>query len=89
MIFGAIGMGFWWLAERLPGPPAVTFALLGGLVSLPGHLVGFYGLGMGEKVPVLQGVSVTSALVFGIFEFIVYWLAIILVAAGVARAPRA
>jgi hypothetical protein len=86
VMFGAIGMGFWWLARRLPGPPAVAFCLLGGLVSLPGHLFGIHGRGMLEKVPVLQGVSVVSALVFGIFEFIVYWVVIVLAAAALGRA---
>jgi len=81
LLFGAVGMGIWWLALRLPGYPVVNFCLLGGLVSLPGHLWAIYGRAMLDKVPLLQTVSPASALVFGIFEFIVYWSFILVIAA--------
>lgn len=84
-MFAGAALGLWWLARKLPGVPAVTFCLLGGLVSLPGHLFAFYGRGMLDKVPVLHGVSVSSALVFGVFEFITYWAGILLVASGLKR----
>ena len=85
-MFAVTALGLWWVARKLPGAPAATFCLLGGLVSLPGHLFAFYGRGMLEKVPVLQGVSVASALVFGVFEFIAYWGVILLAAAALGRA---
>jgi len=80
LIYGASGLGLWWLARILPGNPVVSFCLLGGLISLPGHLWAIYGLRMLEKVPILQGVSPASALVFGLFEFIFYWGIIIAIA---------
>jgi hypothetical protein len=91
LLFGAIAVGFWWLAQRIPGRAVVNFCLLGGLVSLAGHSIAFFAFGMLEKVPVLRGVSAASALVFGIAEFIVYWSAIVLVAAALSALwhPRA
>lgn len=80
LIFGVSGLALCWLALRLPGNPVVSFCLLGGLVSLPGHLWAIYGRRMLEKVPVLQGVSPASALVFGVFEFIFYWSTIMVIA---------
>jgi hypothetical protein len=85
-LFGGAGMGMWWLAGRLRRAPSILFCALGGLVSLPGHLFAIYGRGMLETVPVLQGVSPASALVFGIFEFMIYWAVILLAAAGIDRA---
>ncbi len=79
-IFGAIGLALWWLALRLPGNPVLSFCLLGGLVSVPGHLWAIYGRRMLEKVPLLQDVSPSSALVFGVPEFIFYWGIIMVVA---------
>jgi len=80
LLYGAVGLGIWWLALRLAGNPVLSFLLLGGLSSLPGHLWAFYGRGMLEKVPMLRGVSVAAMLVFGIFEFIIYWSLILIIA---------
>ncbi|MGE5140158.1 MAG: hypothetical protein ACM3JD_11900 [Rudaea sp.] len=63
---------FWWLAQRLPGNPFVTFCLLGGLESIPEHLFGIYYLGI-LQLPVLQGETTPSILGFAIFEYILYW----------------
>jgi hypothetical protein len=73
LLYGAIALALWWLALRLPGNPVVNFALLGGLESVLEHLLGIYGLGILDKVPILQGVRPTSALVFAFFEYIFYW----------------
>jgi hypothetical protein len=80
LLFGSAGLALWWLALRLPGNPVASFCLLGGLVSLPGHLWAIYGRRMLEKVPILQGVSPSSALVFGVPEFILYWSMIMVIA---------
>ncbi|MBI3664127.1 MAG: hypothetical protein HY234_13905 [Acidobacteria bacterium] len=71
--FGIFAATFWWLALRLPGRPAATFPLLGVLLSLPAHSIAIYGLGVLAKVPILQGVSRASVLVFGTLEHILYW----------------
>jgi len=85
LMYGACGFALWWVALRLPGNPVVSFCLLGGLISLPGHLWAIYGRRMLEKVPLLQGVSPASALVFGVFEFIFYWSVILVVAVVLRR----
>ena len=78
LLFGCIGVGLWWLALRLPGKAVVNFCVLGGLVSLPGHLWAFHAFGMNKKVPLLQDASEISMLTFGVFEFIFYWGVIII-----------
>lgn len=85
-LFGASGLAPWWLALRSSGNPVASFCVLGGLVSLPGHLWAIYGRRMLEKVPLLQAVSPSSALVFGVPEFIFYWSTIIVVAVLLRRA---
>jgi len=80
LMFGAVGLAAWWLARRARGVPGVVFCLLGGVVSLPGHMWAFYGRGMLTKVPILRGVSDVSALVFGVFEFTAYFSGILLAA---------
>jgi hypothetical protein len=50
------------LARRTRMSPALTFCLVGGLVSFPGHAWGIWGRGLLEKF----------ALTFGFFEFIIY-----------------
>lgn len=82
---GLLGLVFWWIALRLPAPPVASFLVLGGLQSLPGHLSAIYRMGMFDKVRVLQGVSPASALVFGIFEFMCYWIAVLGLAALLSR----
>ncbi len=79
--YPAIGLLLWWLAQRLPGHPVVTFCLLGGLESVPEHLWGIYRLGMLDKVPYVQGVSPVSVLAFAVFEYIFYWGSILSLAA--------
>jgi hypothetical protein len=86
-LFGALALLFWRVSVNAPKWPAVWFVLLGGLVSLVGHGIGVLrGL---MRVPLLSGASVTSALVFGVFEFILYWCAIVGLAALARHAGRA
>ena len=77
-----IGLGMWWLALRLPGNPAVSFCLLGGLLSVPEHLWGIYRLGMLEKVPFLREASPTSVLAFAVPEYVLYWASVLSIAMG-------
>nr|MBI2905227.1 hypothetical protein [Chloroflexota bacterium] len=81
----AIALGMWQLALRLPGNAAVAFCLLGGLDSFPGHLWAIYGRRLFEACPLLQQVSVASALIFGFFEFVFYWSVILIIAALLKR----
>ncbi len=80
LLYAGCALLFWALARRAPRWPAAWFCLLGGLVSLPGHSIGIArGL---LRVPLLEQVSPASALTFGVFEFVLYWCAIV----GLARA---
>jgi len=83
-----IGLVLWWLAARLPGNPAVSFCLLGGIQSLPEHLWGIYRLGMMDKVPFLQEASVASVLAFAIPEYILYWGSILYIALLIKNSQR-
>ncbi len=83
LMFGGIALGFWAAAIRFRREPVVVFCVLGGLVSIPGHLIGAArGL---FTVPLLRDVSIVSALTFGVLEFIFYF-ALILVLAVMLRA---
>ena len=73
LLYAVIGLGMWWLAVHLPGPPVLWFLILGGIESLLEHLVGIYALHILDKVPILQGVDPLPALIFAFFEYIVYW----------------
>jgi hypothetical protein len=75
LLFGVLAVGFWRVSILAPRWQAVWFTLLGGLVSLVGHSIGISrGL---LQAPLLAESSVVSALVFGVFEFILYWCTII------------
>jgi hypothetical protein len=89
ILFGLIAMGFWWLAARLPGRPAVIFPLLGVVLSLPAHSYGIYKLQVLTKVPLVQGVSPASVLVFGTLEHILYWSIALSFALPLRRLVRA
>ena len=70
LLYPALGLAMWWLAARLPGNPALTFCLLGGLEALPEHLWGIYQLGMLDKVPFLREASPLSVLAFAVPEYV-------------------
>ena len=83
LLYGALALAFWRLGLSMPRWPAIWFCLLGGLVSLVGHGIGILrGL---MQVPLLSEASAASALVFGVFEFIFYWCAIVGLAAVARR----
>ncbi len=82
LLMAAWAFAFWSLSRRTPRWQVLWFCLLGGLVSIVGHSVGFSrGL---LRVPMLAGVSPASALTFGVFEYTFYWCAIV----GLAAAAR-
>jgi hypothetical protein len=75
LLFGALALAFWRVSILAARWQVVWFSLLGGLVSLVGH-----GIGISRgllRVPLLAEASAASALVFGVFEFIFYWCAIV------------
>jgi hypothetical protein len=75
VLFGAVAVAFWRASVAFGRWQGVWFCLLGGLVSLVGH-----GIGIGRgllRVPLLSEASVTSVLVFGVFEFVFYWCVIV------------
>ncbi len=80
-LFGAIGFALWWLACRLPGNSILNFSLLGACEGLLEHLWGIYGLGILQKVPMLQNASAPSVLVFSFFEYMLYWGIVLAIAA--------
>ena len=77
LLCAAIGFVLYQLAVRLPGNPVITLMLLAGVESLLEHLWGIYGLGILDKVPMLQNASAESVLVFAFFEYILYWSVIL------------
>lgn len=82
-LYGSLALAFWRLSLTAPRWPGVWFSVCGGIVSLVGHLI---GISMGLlRVPLLSQASAESALVFGVFEFIFYWCAILALAAAGQR----
>jgi hypothetical protein len=75
LLFGLLAIAFWRVSILAARWQVVWFILLGGLVSIVGHSIGISrGL---MRVPMLAQASAASALVFGVFEFIFYWCAIV------------
>jgi hypothetical protein len=75
LLFGVLALAFWRASLLAARGQVLWFILLGGLVSLVGHSIGISrGL---LRVPLLAEASAASALVFGVFEFIFYWCAIV------------
>lgn len=85
LLYGAIGLGMWWLALRLPGPAVMCFVLLGGVEGIVEHLVGVYGFHILEKVDWLQGLSVLPVVVFSFFEYVLYWTLVAWLALGLVK----
>ena len=73
LLYGALGLGLWWLSAQLPGRAVVWFLLLGGFEGVLEHVFGIYGLHILDKVSWLQGSPPLPLLVFSFFEYIVYW----------------
>jgi hypothetical protein len=84
-LYGAIGLGMWWLACQLPGINIFWFILFGGIEGLAEHVLGIYGFHILDKVPWLKDVKVLPALVFSIFEYIFYWTVVAWLAFGLLK----
>ncbi len=83
--YGLLASGMAWLCLRLPGDPAVTWIVLGGVEGLLSHLYAIYGLGAASKPPIMQDVNPAVVLIFAIFEKAFYWEVILLVSWGIFR----
>jgi hypothetical protein len=87
VLFGLVAVVFWRISVAAASWQAVWFVLLGGVASLVGHGIGIRrGL---LRVPLLREASPASALVFGVFEFIFYWCAIVAMAVAAKRLSAA
>ena len=79
LVFGLISGGvawlFWRFSLRLSRHPVLNFLLLGGLESFVDHSFAIRNGVM--ETPLLQEVSIASAVTFGFFEFIFYWSVIL------------
>ena len=86
VLFGAIALVLWRISAAFARWQPVWFCLFGGLVSLVGHAIGISrGL---LRVPLLSEAGAASALVFGVFEFVFYWCAIVGLAVVARSAGR-
>jgi hypothetical protein len=86
-LFGAVALGTWYLAPRLPGHAIVNLCLLGGVWGGLTHVVAVLR-GIADKPPLLHGASPVAAVVIAIPEFTLYWCAILGVAALAERVVR-
>lgn len=73
IIDSIVGLGLWWLAQRLIGSTFLWFVLLGGIWGVLKYIFGIYGLRVLEKVPWLQEVTPYPLLAFSFFEYVFYW----------------
>lgn len=73
-----LALGMVWLSLKLPGNPAVTWCLLGGVEGLLSHIYAIYGLGAASKPPIMQGTNPFAVLIFAVFEKAFYWSIILL-----------
>jgi hypothetical protein len=85
LLYGAIGLGLWWLALRLPGPVVLSFVLLGGLEGVTEHVVGILVLRILDQVPWLHGLTPLPILIFSFFEYVLYWTLVAWLAWGLAH----
>ncbi len=79
LFYAGICLGLYWLARRLPMDFGLGFCLLGGLESIPEHLLGIFRFRILE-IPMLQGVDPLLIFLFAFFEYVVYWSAVLLLA---------
>jgi hypothetical protein len=80
-----LALGMSWLCLKLPGNPAVTWCVLGGVEGLLSHLYAIYGLGAASKPPIMQGTDPFAVLIFAVFEKAFYWSLILLACSLLSR----
>ena len=85
ILYGAIGLGLWWLSLHLPGPMVLSFVLLGGIEGIAEHVVGILGLRILDRVPWLRGLAPLPVLIFSFFEYVFYWTLVAWLAWGLAQ----
>jgi hypothetical protein len=76
--YALLALGMVWLSLKLPGSPAVTWGVLGGVEGLLSHIYAIFGLGAASKPPIMQGSDPFVVLVFAVFEKALYWILILL-----------
>lgn len=76
--YSLIALVMVWLSLKLPGKPAVTWCILGGVEGLLSHLYAIFGLGAASKPPIMQGTDPFAILIFAVFELAFYWSIILL-----------
>jgi hypothetical protein len=77
--YSLLSLGMHWLSLKLPGNPAVSWCILGGVEGLLSHLYAIYGLGAATRPPIMQGTDPFAVLIFAVFEKAFYWSLILLV----------
>jgi len=87
LLFGGVAWLFWHFAQLIPGRSVVNYCILGGLWGALSHMWAI-SRGILDKPPMLQGVAPIAAVVFPIFEFILYWCITVGVAWLVHRHTR-
>jgi hypothetical protein len=76
--YGLLALVMGWLSLRLPGRPAVTWCILGGVEGLLSHIYAIYWVGAASKPPIMQGTDPLVVLIFAVFEKAFYWSLILL-----------
>jgi len=85
LFYAVVALGMWWLARKLALNPVAGFFLLAGVEGVLEHLFGIYVLDI-LSVPILADMSPAAILVFAFFEYILYWGAVLGLAALVSVA---
>jgi hypothetical protein len=67
-----IGVVLRWLTLKLPGNPVIIFCLLGGIESIPEHMVAIYRDKILE-IPMFHGIAAGEIYLFAFFEYVIYW----------------
>jgi hypothetical protein len=76
-VFFTLALGMGWLSLKLPGNPAITWCILGGVGGLLSHIYTINGLGAVSKPPIMQGTDPFDVLTFAVFEMAFYWCMIL------------
>ncbi len=86
-LYSLLGLLLRWAALRLPGAPAVSFCLLGGLESIPEHAIAIYRFDI-LQIPILRGSTPISIFLFAFFEYVLFWGLVLLLTLPIDRLIR-